>query len=466
MLLLATVVTAWSATFIALGLLRHHRFGTFGFDLGIYDQATWLLAHGRDFITVRGLRVFGHHVNLVLFAFAPAYRLGAGVETLLVTQVVVQAAGAVLLFGLARDRLRSGWLALGLAVVLLANPTWQWLTWEFFHPEVLAGSALIGAWWAAWRHRWGWFAAGAVLAVACREDVALAVALLGVVVAARGARRVGTVTAVAALAWYLIATRVILVWGNGTGPFYEAYFTDFGDGPGEVLRSVATRPWHALGVATRPDRLDYLRRMLTPFAFLPFAGPLALLPAAPAVAVNLLSSFPYTREITFHYQAIVVPTLAIGTVEGVARISRHRRWLAPTAVVVTLGAALATTVWWGPSPVGTRYRSGIWPLTPDPRQATKEQAVRLVPPNATVSASYTFVPHLTHRPRIYEFPVPWRNVNWGVRGEGLPDPRTVRWVVADRQTLGPGDRAMLDRLLRSRFRPVLDRRGVVVARRR
>lgn len=459
-------VTTWAATFITLGALRHHRFGTFGFDLGIYDQATWLVAHGQDFITVRGLRVFGHHVNLILYAFAPAYRLGAGVETLLVTQVVAQATGAVLLFGLARDRLRSGWLALGLAVVLLANPTWQWLAWEYFHPEVLAGSALIGAWWAAQRCRWGWFAAAAALAVACREDAAAPVALLGVLIAMRGERRAGTVTAAVALVWYLVATRVILVWGNGIGPFYESYFTDFGDGIGEVLRSIVTRPWHAIEVATRPDRLPYLRRMFTPFAFLPVAGPVGLLLAAPAVAVNLLSSFPYTREITFHYQATVVPALAIGTVEGVARISRHRRWAAAAAVTVALGAALATTVWWGPSPLGIRYRSGIWPLAPDPRQATKERAVRLVPPRAAVSASYTFVPHLTHRPRIYEFPVPWRNVNWGVRGEGLPDPRTVRWVVADRHTLGPDDRAVLDRLLRTRFRPVLDRQGVVVARRR
>lgn len=467
-LLLAAAAVAWAAAFVWLGALRHTRFATFGFDLGIYDQAAWLLAHGHldGMITVRGLRVFGHHVNPVLFAYAPAYRLGAGVEVLLVTQVAAQAAAALVCFAIGVERLGDRWLALGPALALLANPTWQWLTWEFFHPEVLAGTALLGAWWAALRRRWWWFAAAVVLAVACREDVALVTAVLGLVVAGRGERRVGLATAAASLGWYLVATRVILVWGNGTGPFYEAYFADLGDGPGAVLRTALTRPWEPLGLAIRPDRLAYLGRMLGPFAFLPLAGPVGLALAAPALAVNLLSSFPYTRELTYHYQALVVPALAIGAVEAVARLGRRGRPVAAVAALVLLAAAVATSLAWGPSPLGTRFRTGIWPLDADPRQPARERAVRLVPPAAPVSATYTFVPHLTHRRAVYEFPNPWRTVNWGVRGEGAHDPRTVRWLVADRSTVGPGDRAQLERLLAGPFRVVQDRDGIVVARRR
>src|SRR5687768_5235885 len=35
---LAAIIVVWSVIFIRLGWLRHSRFGTFGFDLGIYDQ--------------------------------------------------------------------------------------------------------------------------------------------------------------------------------------------------------------------------------------------------------------------------------------------------------------------------------------------------------------------------------------------------------------------------------------------
>ena len=70
---LLIVIAVWAITFDRLGALRHDRFGTFGFDLGIYDQAVWLLSRARDpFITVRGLEAFGHHVNLILFLLGTA----------------------------------------------------------------------------------------------------------------------------------------------------------------------------------------------------------------------------------------------------------------------------------------------------------------------------------------------------------------------------------------------------------
>src|SRR4051812_39506613 len=62
LLVLAFAVALWVIVFFRVASLRHDRYGTFGFDLGIYDQATWLLAFfHRPFITVRGLDVFGHH---------------------------------------------------------------------------------------------------------------------------------------------------------------------------------------------------------------------------------------------------------------------------------------------------------------------------------------------------------------------------------------------------------------------
>ncbi|MDQ1519985.1 MAG: hypothetical protein QOI55_1058, partial [Actinomycetota bacterium] len=92
---LAVVVALWVIVFFRLGALRQDRHGTFGFDLGIYDQATWLLAFfRRPFITVRGLDVFGHHATPGLWLFAPLYWMGGGPKALLALQVCAQASGA------------------------------------------------------------------------------------------------------------------------------------------------------------------------------------------------------------------------------------------------------------------------------------------------------------------------------------------------------------------------------------
>ena len=102
------MVAVWSLVFIALGYRRHAHFGTFGFDLGIYDQGIWLLSRFKDpFVTVRGLDLFGHHMNVILLLFVPFYWLGAGPIFLLVTQVLSQASGAIAVFLLARDRLEA-----------------------------------------------------------------------------------------------------------------------------------------------------------------------------------------------------------------------------------------------------------------------------------------------------------------------------------------------------------------------
>ncbi|MGH2768129.1 MAG: hypothetical protein ACRDIF_04120, partial [Actinomycetota bacterium] len=120
---------------------------------------------------------------------------------------------------------------------------------------------------------------------------------------------------------------------------------------------------------------------------------------------------------------------------------------------------------WGPSPLGREFRRGHWPLSRDARQPAKEAAVALVPKAAPTSATYYFVPHLAHRTRIYEFPVPWTDANWGVRGEGLHNPRDVEWIIVDLQLLGARDRAIFDRLLSEEFTLRSERQGIVVAER-
>jgi len=134
-------------------------------------------------------------------------------------------------------------------------------------------------------------------------------------------------------------------------------------------------------------------------------------------------------------------------------------------LAVTVAASVFATVAWGPSPISREYHNGWWPLQVDPHQAANEAAMREVPATAAVSASYIYVPHLAHRVRVYEFPVPWRNINWGVRGENLDDPARVDWIVVNRQLLDDDSSRLLSNLLQTEFRVRSERDGIVVAER-
>ena len=69
---------AFAILFGTLGVRNHQNFGTWSYDMGIYDQGLWLLSRGHMFMTVRGLNFWGHHINLIGVAFVPFYWLGAG----------------------------------------------------------------------------------------------------------------------------------------------------------------------------------------------------------------------------------------------------------------------------------------------------------------------------------------------------------------------------------------------------
>jgi uncharacterized membrane protein len=467
---LGLLLTLWCYEFIRLPMLRYDRFGTFGFDLGIYDQGTWLLSRFHNpFVTIRGLELFGHHANIFLILLAPLYWLGAGPITLLVIQVMAQASGAIAIFLLARDLLKSKWAGVALGGALLLNPTYQWLTWEFFHPDAVALGPLLFAYWAARSKRWKLFTFAAILAVLCKEDLALAVALLGIIIVFNGDRRRGVIVAAASTAYFFFATRVLIPQQNGIGPFYDAFFGDMGKTPTDVIFNSVRHPTKTWKLADTHDRRTWYWNMLAPWAFVPLLDPRVLFVGAAAIFINIVSSFPYTRDYRYHYSAIVVAACALATVEAIAWVSnRATQRLATMASLVTavVVSALVASVLLGAAPYSHHYHDGTWPLTLDVRAAIKQKAVKSVPKNASASVAYNIDTHMTHRDQIYEFPVPWCNINWGVRGEKLDDPAEVQYLLLDRQLVqDPRDQALLKDLLSHEFAIVSDDHDVLVAKR-
>jgi len=119
--LLGGMITLFVGSFVWLTWLTHARFGTFGFDLGIFDQGVWLLSRFRDpFVTIRGLPLFGDHASYILVLVAPLYWIWADPRLLLLLQVVFLAIPAASVYLIGMRRLGSallGWL--------LRPPIWR-----------------------------------------------------------------------------------------------------------------------------------------------------------------------------------------------------------------------------------------------------------------------------------------------------------------------------------------------------
>ena len=465
---LGAAIALWIVTFGVLVVLRQDRFASFDFDMGIHDQSIWLLAHGRGFLTVRGLPVFGHHATLGYYLLVPFSWLGGGPNLWNLFQVSCLALAAVPIFLLARFRTGNAAVGTALGIVYLLHPATGFFAWELFHPEVVAIAPLFAAYYCSVRRRWGWFALWAVLAVSWKEDVALVVVLLGLLIALRGDRRIGLWTAGLALAWFAAWMMVLFPLFNGGAVQAQAGYADVGGSPSGVLRTAVTNPGLITGRLTNGEAGDFYWRVGAPYAFVPLLAPLVLLLGVPQTVLNLITNVPWTKTITYHYAALPLVGLTLGLVEAVGWVWRKVRHRAVVWAVIgiVIASSLVTAVQWGLSPIGDEYRMGWWPLTELDRLHTVREQIDAIPAGASVAATYNLVPHLSRRAVIYSFPNPWVSRNFGIDGEPVPDPKRVEWLLADRLVLGPEDVGLLDRILaRGTFEVVSDADGYVLARR-
>jgi uncharacterized membrane protein len=179
----------YSLVFGTLTWRQQSNFGTFGFDMGIYDQGIWLVSRGRTpFVTVRGLNYFGHHVNLVTLLLVPGYWLGGGPHLLYLVETLALASGAAPLYLLGVDRIGRAWPAAILALTYLLYPSLEWINWWHFHPDALIIAPLLWAYLFARRRRLRPFVISVIIALSCKEDAALAVLVLGLLIAYRAWR--------------------------------------------------------------------------------------------------------------------------------------------------------------------------------------------------------------------------------------------------------------------------------------
>jgi uncharacterized membrane protein len=488
----------FSLVFSFAHIENHRAFATYSFDTGIYDQAVWGLGHDLNpFMTVRGLPVHGHHLNLILFLLVPVSWLGGGASAFLTVQTLVFASGAWPVFLIARSRFGtavprsaenrySSVPACVLALAYLLSPVVEWVNHSHWHPEAFSGPLFLWTWWFALTHRWRRYTGLLLLLLATREETALTVAMLGIVISVgtwrrhagnastnmlvlRLQRRAGLLTALAGIAWFLVATRLVIpAFNNGRPPFYfHEFFATFGGSMGGVVRTVFTDPGLIVSTLTKPDRIHYLKSIGLPTMFVFVLSPLHLLLMAPSLASNLLTDNPYARDIEYQYAAILIGPLWIATIEGAARF-RHRRRAMTCVIGAVLVASLGTNMGFSPSPLSDPGDVAYW-SRPDARTDILEKAVGMVPPDAGVTATYFIVTHLDRRRFIYDWPNPFVESNWGngdpVKPTPPPDPATVSWIVADRRTLDATSLDLLRTLTKpgGRFEIYLDESDVVVA---
>src|SRR5713101_5533311 len=200
-------------------VLRYDTFKATAFDLGNMDQVLWNTIHGRLFqFTNQAIDWYGPptrlalHFEPIILPLSLLYAFGADPRILLVFQTIVLALGAVPVFLLTRKYLPE-WplLAALMATTYLLAPALIGMNIFDFHPVALATPLLLYALLALEYKHYAWFLVACVLAACTKEDVPLAIAVLGILVIWKyGLPRLGLTLLIGGALWSLIAFKIII----------------------------------------------------------------------------------------------------------------------------------------------------------------------------------------------------------------------------------------------------------------
>ncbi|MEW5956454.1 MAG: DUF2079 domain-containing protein [Chloroflexota bacterium] len=408
------LILSYIVTFTWLAILRHASFNSSGFDLGIYDQVVWNTLHGRLlFYTTTGqpLLHLSNHASPILILIAPFYLLYSGPEMLLFLQTAAIGLGGLPLFWLAREKLNSNLAGLSLLAAYLLFPTLQIVNLWDFHPPALAVGFFMAAFYSLAKRRAGWFLLFAVLAMACKEQLPLQVAFLGLYALIHGRDwKLGLVTIALAMAWFFTVMVWVIPANSVTGDhLFIGYYADLGDSPQEIVTTALTRPDRVVKNLWQPAKLKYMLDVLTPFGYLPLIGLPVLLIGAPSFAINLLSANTAMHDATGgQYGADVAPWLAWAALYGLVYLRQGlgRLWpqlqtrLIAGLSLALLAVALVWQVFRGFSPLA--LDPPHWEITAHDRLARR--FIDQIPPNAAITAQNKLYPHLSQRPIAYQLP--------------------------------------------------------------
>jgi uncharacterized membrane protein len=449
--LVAGLALAFVVFFTGYTWSHHDAFRTFAEDLGIMDQALWNTLHGAplhqticnsltDSNCLGDVSRFAIHFEPLMLPLSLLYVVAPSPKTLFLFQAIVVAAGAFPAYWLAARRLQSSLVGLVFAALYLLYPALQAAVTFDFHAVTLSAAFLMFALYFMLARNDRGLVIACLLALSTKEEIPLAVLLIGLSVALlQGRGRLGLKLMALAVGWIVVEVVVMRIaspLGHSPTASRYAYLPPVLAHPFSLLRQHVFDPGGVL----------YLRSLLSPAAYLPLLSPLALLIAVPAIGLNLLSSNSAMRSGGFQYNAEIVPVLVFATIESVALVAAVGGWLAmrfgpsltrapalqaargvldrrigvppqlrrlrqlrrvpPSRVIVSLLLLLILV-----STAHAQEQRGYLPISqgfdwggPSPHTQLANDILRLIPPDASVSAQAALVPHLSQRHFIYQFP--------------------------------------------------------------
>ncbi len=445
-------IMVYTVIFSYFTILRHYSFDSGAWDLGTYEQMLWntinsgkLFWTAPDPINSSGF-FFGTHFSPILFIILPIYFLYQATETLLVLQSFVIALGALPLYWLARDELKSkiGGLVIALAYLLYAPL--HGVNWFDFHTQAFIPLFFNLAFYYFTKKKWIKYFICVIFVLSVNEAMPLMIIAMGIY--GLWKRRnyitdylfkkkstfidqtalISLSTIVMGFVWFIIARKVISSI-NPALPF--TMWSEFGTDLQSIIINMVSDPLRTLEVMFSwyaVDKFFYIVELFLPLLFLSFFDPPSLFIALPWIGMSFLSNInPYITPVGYQYPAHILSIIFVSAIYGIKRLriikeridlSPKFRWTKPLkisnkrlqriALVLIMICSISTFI--GLSPLGVNLKIGVngRPVGSSFNDILRD-VIAIIPPDASISTQNNIFPIFARRMKVYPYP----NKTWG-----------------------------------------------------
>ena len=306
---------------------RHALFQSTAWDLGIFDQAIYLISQGKPPISsFLGFHIMGDHASWIFYILALLYKINPDVRWLLAVQAVALAAGALPVWSLASLAGINHKKSAALAAVYLLYPVVFNINLFDFHPEVIALPAILWAILAARLSQPWQFCAAVMLILGCKGVLALTVAAMGLWLLLfdceslsgqekKVKRAIALFAIIIGTAWFLIVTQAIIPGFKGAESGGVGRYAYLGNSVLQIAGNLLLKPGLVLGKMLSFDTLKYLFLLILPVFW--GLSPRHLTPlvgALPTLVLNVLSQEPFQRSLAYQYSLPIIPFLLLAVI--------------------------------------------------------------------------------------------------------------------------------------------------------
>lgn len=406
------LIGSYVLIFSIICIKKYLSFTYHDWDFAIYANILWNLIHGHPFSSLMNVHFLRDHASLIAYFVAIPYFIFRSPIFLLILQSVVIGITAVPIYLVARDKLEN-FSSLIITLMYLLYPAVHYLNLYEFYFETFSLPFLAFAFYFLLKKKPILYFLMCIGACMCKENIPLTIIALGIFGLSRPHRRLmGLAAIILGGAWIIFDLKMIPIYlTHLTGEKIEAFgavfpltalFEPYGKTLPEVFIYILLHPFEILGtVLSHAQTAHLFEHLLGSLAFLPLLRPDILLITAPHAFLRLLGLNINEHTIFYHSAGPMIPFVFFAFIFAFKTLFKkfHDIFQYQYKYIMLAGVLIieiiSIAVIWEGRPSLARFH-----IKPE-RDVIREEFVKAIPKDASITASLEFLSHLANRKYVY-----------------------------------------------------------------